>query len=164
MLTNQETLNKLMASVSIKETEEALLTRKKGPSRRPKPQKPTKFYQQKESYQQRGTSQQYKSNRRNVICYNCSEKGHYACECWYNKRKPAKGNTTTSTSQQGEKGSGEECEAKASYCIIDPNEHGCSIEDYSKVSTPNPGGVDYSQDWIVDSGCSNHMAGDKQKF
>nr|DAD18879.1 TPA_asm: hypothetical protein HUJ06_020342 [Nelumbo nucifera] len=164
MLTKQETINKKMTSVSIKETEEALLTRKKGPSRRPKQQRTAKFYQQKESYQQRGASQQYKNNRRNVICYNYSKKGHYARECWYNKRMSVEGNTTISSSQQGDKGSEEEWEAEASYCIIEPGEHGCSVEDYSTVSAPNPGIVYYSRDWIVDSGCSNPMTGDKQKF
>nr|DAD48846.1 TPA_asm: hypothetical protein HUJ06_018783 [Nelumbo nucifera] len=92
-----------MASVSIKETEEALLTQKKGPSRRPKQQKPAKFHQQKK------------------------------------------------TGQQGDKGSEEEWEAEASYCIIEPDEHGCSVEDYSTTGS-----------LILNA--QNHMTGDKQKF
>lgn len=27
-----------------------------------------------------------------------------------------------------------------------------------------PGRIDYENDWIVDSGCSNHMTGDKEKL
>ncbi|KAH7845070.1 hypothetical protein Vadar_001218 [Vaccinium darrowii] len=32
------------------------------------------------------------------------------------------------------------------------------------AAVPNWGAINYNDDWIVDSGCSNHMTGDKKKL
>jgi hypothetical protein len=32
------------------------------------------------------------------------------------------------------------------------------------LTAETSGGVDYDNDWIVDSGCSNHMTGDMKKL
>ena len=32
------------------------------------------------------------------------------------------------------------------------------------LAVANPEQVNYREDWIVDSGCSNHMTGDKEKL
>ena len=41
----------------------------------------------------------------------------------------------------------------------------CTVEPGEKVALASVSGlVNYNDDWIVDSGCSNHMTGDKEKL
>uniref|UniRef100_A0A2N9J033 Uncharacterized protein n=1 Tax=Fagus sylvatica TaxID=28930 RepID=A0A2N9J033_FAGSY len=83
---------------------------------------------------------------------------------YFTKRRTAQGNTTIFTNQEGD--SKEEWDAEASFFMIEPIEEEemaeTSIVEEDKEMTlavANPEQVNYREDWIVDSGCSNDMTG-----
>ncbi|KAE8736454.1 PLAC8 family protein [Hibiscus syriacus] len=77
--------------------------------------------------------------------------GHMAKDCWA-KKKLIESNTATSCSKEN---SEDGWDAEALF-VTDEEELALT------VTTPER--IDYKNDWIVDSGCSNHMTGDKQKL
>jgi hypothetical protein len=94
--------------------------------------------------------------------------GHFARDCRF-KRRTAQGNTVTSTYQEGD--SEEEWDVEASFSMIELIEEeemaATSIveeDEEMALAVANPKQVNYREDWIVDSGCSNHMTSDKEKL
>uniref|UniRef100_A0A2N9I9Z4 Kinesin motor domain-containing protein n=1 Tax=Fagus sylvatica TaxID=28930 RepID=A0A2N9I9Z4_FAGSY len=94
--------------------------------------------------------------------------GHFARDCRF-KRRTAQGNTVAFTNQEGD--SDEEWDAEALFSMIGPTEEeemaATSIveeDEEMALAVANPEQVNYRENWIVDSGCSNHMTGDKEKL
>ena len=79
-------------------------------------------------------------------CYNCGKKGHMAKDYW-SKKGLVESNAATSKSE-------DEWDAQAFFAAIGES---AFIATTSKQ-------IDYEKDWIIDSGCSNHMTGDKEKL
>ncbi|TYK03493.1 putative mitochondrial protein [Cucumis melo var. makuwa] len=86
--------------------------------------------------------------------------GHYAREC-RRKKKIAESNAVTS---QTESISEEKWDAEACCATIDPNPQSTSNVVENEVLALHAEEVNYENDWIVDSGCSNHMTRDKRKL
>ena len=84
-------------------------------------------------------------------CYNCGKKGHIAIDCW-SKKKSTESSASTSNL---EKQSNEEWDLKASFA---------TEEEEMALTVVAPGQIDYKNDWIIDSGCSNHMTGGREKL
>ncbi|KAE8692620.1 tir-nbs resistance protein [Hibiscus syriacus] len=96
----------------------------------------------------RGTFQRYTGNGSK----NDGDKmGHMAKDCW-TKKKPVESNTATSCSKEN---SEDGWDAEALFA---------TEEEELALTVTTPERIDYKNDWIVDSGCSNHMTGDKQKL
>ncbi|XVE71066.1 hypothetical protein DITRI_Ditri10aG0120300 [Diplodiscus trichospermus] len=84
-------------------------------------------------------------------CYNCGKKGHMAKNCWF-KKKTVESNVVTSNAGRM---SDDEWDVEASFDVEE--------EELVLMATiPRP--VDYNNDLIVDSGCSNYMTEDKEKL
>jgi transposase InsO family protein len=127
------------------------------------------------------------SRRYDIECFICHKKGHFAKDCWF-KKKPAEGNLVTSENHQED--SEEEWDPLACFAMSGSTEGESSDEEIdfdelpeqsfteevaaSSIVTENSetalnavadgGAINYTEDWIVDSGCSNHMTGDKEKL
>nr|KYP49539.1 Retrovirus-related Pol polyprotein from transposon TNT 1-94 [Cajanus cajan] len=185
ILANQEALDNQMSKVSINEEDKARFSKKggrkevqaaanldsesKGPQRRQGWQKG----QHKKGPEQRGATQsrfkdyeeQKRYRRKDGRCYNCGKKGHYVRECWARKEE---GNTVTLKQDENK----EEWDVHASYAVKESRrDEGVEIvascmdelvEESTLVTVSEA--INYDDDWIVDSGCSNHMTGDKGKF
>ncbi|KAK3034915.1 hypothetical protein RJ639_034157 [Escallonia herrerae] len=115
--------------------------------------------------------------------FNCGKKGHFARDYSFKKRS-VEGNVATSTDHEEGVNSKEEWDAQALVCerIDEEQEEEIDfdqrdLEDLNsshKITENNikeqalaatfPEEVDYNHDWIVDSGCSNHMTGDKENL
>ncbi|KAL4291528.1 hypothetical protein GQ457_14G003790 [Hibiscus cannabinus] len=80
-------------------------------------------------------------------CYNFGKKGHMAKACW-SKKKSVESNVVTSNSE-------EEWDAEVFFAVE---------EEELALTTTMLNKIDYENDWIIDSGCSNHMTGDKEKL
>lgn len=78
-------------------------------------------------------------------CYNCGKKGHMAKTYWL-KKKLVESNATASKRE-------EEWDAKALF----------AVEELALIATKSEQ-FDYERDWIINSGYSNHMTGDKEKL
>ncbi|KAE8676041.1 hypothetical protein F3Y22_tig00111634pilonHSYRG00007 [Hibiscus syriacus] len=137
-LAGQEAMAKQMGGVSLKGEEEALYTSKS-----------------------RGTFQRYTGNGSKkdgdkVKNYQ-GKGGPYSGgasknrDCW-TKKKPVESNTATSCSKEN---SEDGWDAEALFA---------TEEEELALTVTTPERIDYKNDWIVDSGCSNHMTGDKQKL
>ena len=74
-----------------------------------------------------------------------------AKDCW-SKKKMTESNVATS---KMENRSDDEWDVVASFA---------AEEKESALAATVPGRIDYEKDWIVDSGCSNHMTGDEDKL
>ncbi|KAE8686769.1 Detected protein of unknown function [Hibiscus syriacus] len=72
-------------------------------------------------------------------------------DCW-TKKKHVESNTATSSSKEN---SEDGWDAEALFA---------TEEEELALTVTTPERIDYKNDWIVDSGCSNHMTGDKQKL
>ncbi|KAL2534700.1 Uncharacterized protein Adt_08051 [Abeliophyllum distichum] len=72
------------------------------------------------------------------------------------------------TSNEQEKyNSEEECDVEASLALTEQIYEDVSssrLQEESALMAVVPGWIDYENDWIVDSRCSNHMTGDKEKL
>ncbi|KAG5581352.1 hypothetical protein H5410_051979 [Solanum commersonii] len=77
--------------------------------------------------------------------------GHMEKDCWF-KKHPVESNAATSNPNEN---SEDVWDAEAFFAI--------EKEDLALTTTISKS-IDYENDWIVDSGCENHMAGDKQKL
>lgn len=146
LLSNQEALAKQMAECSISgkdEGEEALLTR--GKKWDPKKAKNYGRAHQGES----SSSNNEASRRKNVKCYRCGKMGHIKRDCRVKIHEGNVGSKEPERKQVKDWGS----------CFVS----GDALEGDS----PNVqvlASINYQNDWIVDSGCSHHLTGDKAKF
>ncbi|KAE8683196.1 putative disease resistance protein [Hibiscus syriacus] len=77
--------------------------------------------------------------------------GHMEKECW-TKKKPVESNIVTSSSKEN---SEDGWDAELLFT---------TKKEELALTVTTPERIDYKNDWIVDSGCSNHMTGDKQKL
>ncbi|GJX59599.1 PLAC8 family protein [Tanacetum coccineum] len=80
-------------------------------------------------------------------CYNCHKKGHLARDC--RSKKVVESNNVTSKTE-------DEWDFEASFAADE--------EEFAFATITSDKKIDYDNDWIVDSGCSNHMTGDKEKL
>ncbi|KAE8725434.1 Indole-3-acetic acid-amido synthetase GH3.17 [Hibiscus syriacus] len=159
LLAGQEAMAKQMGGVSLKGEEEALYTSKsRGTFQRytgngsKKDGDKVKNYQGKGGPHSGGASKNRGNSRKfDGKCYNCGKLGHMAKDCW-TKKKPVESNTATSCSKEN---SEDGWDAEALFA---------TEEEELALTVTTPERIDYKNDWIVDSGCSNHMTGDKQKL
>ena len=79
-------------------------------------------------------------NKSNVECYNCHKCGHYADEC------RSKGNN------------------HASNCAQEDSNHEQDEEDHEVLMTTTSNENPNNQTWYLDTGCTNHMCGQKELF
>ena len=170
MLANQEALTRQITRVSPRKEEEALFGGQKKGRHKSKPNVKGKPGQQWKPNLGRKASggaqtQSQEDDDQKDRCYNCGKKGHYARDCWY-KRKKGHGNVATSKSQeqsaQESSGYEETWDAEAAVAIASSQ-----VEENEEVAlavVPKEEKINYRSDWIIDSGCSNHMTGDVQKL
>ncbi|KAG5616836.1 hypothetical protein H5410_016660, partial [Solanum commersonii] len=118
LMANEEDLEKPLSSLTIKDEDKALFTKRQADQKR----------------QVKGFN-----NRQMEKCYNCGKKGHYARDWWYKKAEE--------TNQQEE------------LVTCHSNK-----EEEIALATVSEKLVNYEHDWIIDSGCSNHMIGDEKKL
>ncbi|KAE8675430.1 putative RING/U-box superfamily protein [Hibiscus syriacus] len=159
LLAGQEAMTKQMGGVSLKGEEEALYTSKSRDTFQrytsngsKKDGDKVKNYQGKGGPHSGGASKNRGNNRKfDGKCYNCGRMGHMAKDCW-TKKKLVESNTATSCSKEN---SEDGWDAEALFA---------TEEEELALTVTTPERIDYKNDWIVDSGCSNHMTGDKQKL
>ncbi|KAM1296017.1 hypothetical protein TB1_015133 [Malus domestica] len=83
-----------------------------------------------------------------------------ANNCWF--KRPAKSNVVNS-----EKKSEDDWDVVASLALDEEWDTEASIameKQESALTAASSESIDYHNDWIVDSGCSNHMIGDEKKL
>nr|GMC49313.1 Retrovirus-related Pol polyprotein from transposon TNT 1-94 [Ipomoea batatas] len=156
LLANQESLAKQMGGASLKKEEEALYVKKdrrntkqhsSGGSNRNDDE--TRGHQNGRNNRGSGSSKsQSRGKRFNGQCFVCNKKRHMAKDCWHRK-KVVESNAATSKKDE------EEWDAEVSYV---------SNKSEQALTATTLKHVDYGNDWIVDSGCSNHMTGDAEKL
>ncbi|KAK3009190.1 hypothetical protein RJ639_013530 [Escallonia herrerae] len=94
-----------------------------------------------------GSKSQSRGKKFEGRCFNCKKKGHMEKEC-RSKKKGVESNAATFKVE-------EEWDAEAFFAAEE--------EDLAFTAiTSNR--INYEKDWIVDSGCSNHMTGDVEKL
>ncbi|KAM1906652.1 hypothetical protein ACFX14_026396 [Malus domestica] len=159
LLAGQEAMAKQMGGVSLKGEEEALYTSKsKGTFKRYTGSGSKKDGDKVKSHQGKGSSRpggasKNRSNSRKFDgeCNNCGKMGHMAKDCW-TKKGHVESNTATSSSKEN---SEDGWDAEALFAMK---------EEELALTVTTQEQIDYKNDSIVDSGCSNHMTGDKQKL
>ncbi|KAG5598224.1 hypothetical protein H5410_029594, partial [Solanum commersonii] len=155
-------------SLTIKGGDKALFSKRQAYQKR-EAQRSSRPGRDQENQHQR-TQRQNKqakgfNNRQMEKCYNCGNKGHYTKDCWYKK---VEGNVATST--QNKKDGEETWDFETSYAVEETNQQEELVtchsnkEDEIALAIVSEKLVDYEHDWIVDSGCSNHMTGDEKKL
>ncbi|KAL1098731.1 hypothetical protein V6Z11_D05G118100 [Gossypium hirsutum] len=135
-----------MGRFSLKNEEEALYTnrgrwnsKQHTTGRSKKNNDKARNHQGEENIRRGGASKNQENGKKfDGNCYNCGKKGHMAKACW-SKKKSVESNVTASKSK-------DEWDAEALF-----------------IATTSKN-IDYKKDWIVDSRCSNHMTGDKEKL
>ena len=155
LLAGQEALAKQMGEVSSKKEEEALYANKGRWNSKQQDDNGSKKNDDKarshqgersvragRSSKNHGNSQKFEGK-----CYNCKKKGHMAKDCWA-KKKVVESNAATSKIE-------EEWDAEALFA---------TVEEELALTATTFNQIDYEHDWIVDSGCSNHMTGVKEKL
>ncbi|KAE8667231.1 tir-nbs resistance protein [Hibiscus syriacus] len=159
LLADQEAMAKQMGGVSLKGEEEALYTSKSrgtfqrytGSGSKNDGDK-VKNYQGKGGPHSGGASKNRGNSKKfDGKCYNCGKMGYMAKDCW-TKKKPVESNTATSCSKEN---SEDGWDAETLFA---------TEEEELALTVTTPERIDYKNDWIVDSGCSNHMTGDKKKL
>lgn len=154
LLAGQESLAKQMGGVS-RRNEEALYANKGGWNSKQHTVGGSRKYggnarshQSNWRVQPGGRPKKLDDNRKfEGKCYKCQKKGHMAKDCW-SKLKGVESNVATSKDE-------EEWDADALFT---------TDEEKMAFTTKVMDEIDYKNDWIVDSGCSNHMTGDKEKL
>ncbi|KAG6471563.1 hypothetical protein ZIOFF_069007 [Zingiber officinale] len=153
----QEAMTKQMGGLSLKDEKEALYTNKnKGNFKRhtggsKKDGDKGKSYHGNGGSRPGGASKNYGDRKKfSGECYNCGKVGHMAKDYW-SKKRFVQSNIATSNSKEN---SEDDWDAEA---LMDTEEKNLAL-------TTTPEQIDYKNDWIVDSGCSNHMTGDKEKL
>ncbi|KAF7823791.1 Retrovirus-related Pol polyprotein from transposon TNT 1-94 [Senna tora] len=128
-----------MVGVSLKNEAEALYTNKRRGS-----------FKQQNSHSRDESKSNLNNKRFGGKCYNCGKKGHMAKDCW-SKKKRVEGNAATSKESEN---SEEDWDAEALL----------AMEEELALTATTSEFIDHEKDWIVDSGCANHMTCDKQKL
>ncbi|CAL5324316.1 unnamed protein product [Camellia sinensis] len=154
LLAGQEALAKQMEGVSLKGKEEALYAYKGRWNSKQCTVSKTKKNEDKAKSNQGERSTRVEGDSKNPDtkkkfegkCYNCGKKGHMAKDCW-SKKGLVESNAATSKSE-------DEWDAQASFAAIEESAFTATTSEQ----------IDYEKDWIIDSGCSNHMTGDKEKL
>ncbi|XP_014617071.1 uncharacterized protein LOC114368138 [Glycine soja] len=77
-------------------------------------------------------------DKKNVDCYNCGKKGHYAADCWYKDKNPA---------DEAQLAEGADSVSEPVLLMV------------TNKTTPHDKGQ-----WYLDIGCSTHMTGHKDWF
>ncbi|KAH0703207.1 hypothetical protein KY285_017485 [Solanum tuberosum] len=167
LLANEEDLEKPLSSLTIKDEDKALFSKRQAYQKREAKRSSRPGGDQENQHQR--TQRQNKqekcfNNRQMQKCYNCGKKGHYARDCWYKK---AEGNVATSTQNKKDE---EVWDFETSYAIEETNQQEKLVTCHSNkeeeiaLATVSEKLVDYEHDWIIDLGCSNHMTGDEKKL
>ena len=153
LLAAQEALAKQMGGVSLKGEEEALYAQKgrwnskQHTVGRAKKNEDKAKNNQGERSAREGDSKNLGTRKKfEGKCYNCGKKGHMAKDCW-SKKGLVESHAATCNSE-------DEWDAQASFAAIEELAFTATTSEY----------IDYEKDWIIDSGCSNHMTGDKEKL
>ncbi|GKB48852.1 retrovirus-related pol polyprotein from transposon TNT 1-94, partial [Tanacetum coccineum] len=144
-----------MGGVSIKKDEEALYANKgKGNFKQhfrsgsKKNDDKAKGHDDESSSRTGGGPKSHSSGKKfSLKCYNCHKKGHLARDC--QSKKVVESNNVTSKCE-------DEWDFEASFAADE--------EEFAFATITSDKKIDYENDWIVDSGCSNHMTGDKEKL
>ena len=155
LLAGQEALAKQMGGVSLKSEEEALYANKGsgnskqyGNSGFKKNQGNGKIHQGEGSsragggWKNQGNEKKFEGK-----CYNCKKKGHMA-KFYRWKKKLVESNAATSKIE-------EEWDVEAFFA---------TEEEELALTVTISDQIDYEKDWIVDSGCSNHLTSNKEKM
>ena len=188
LLTNQESLEKQMAGVTLKETEEALFSswgrfqnNKQGKEHQDKSRQDSQGKQNPSNCEQDHDSKRTFHNCSRAghfvrdcrdlgpkkTCYICDKPGHFARDCCAPRRnkKPAEGNAATSADNDHKKDeSEEEWSVYLSTLEEQPDVFNGELETLALTvidmelganlaETCHSNRIDYSRDWIVDSGC-----------
>ncbi|KAJ9556278.1 hypothetical protein OSB04_010892 [Centaurea solstitialis] len=135
LLASQEAMAKKMSGITLKSEEETLYTSKSWSNSKPAV---------KGGYKNKFSTKRFKGN-----CNNCGKWGHMSKNCWF-KKKSVESNIVTSKNEIDD-----EWDVDA-LCVMEENE--------LALMTTMGRHIDYENDWIVDSGCSNHMTGDQKKL
>ncbi|KAF7834575.1 Retrovirus-related Pol polyprotein from transposon RE1 [Senna tora] len=154
LLAGQEALAKQMGRALLKDHEEALYANKgrsnfkqngTGGSKRNDNETRTR-QGDKSARDGEGSKNRNHGKKFEGKCFNCNKKGHMAKDC-RSKKTAVESNTATSKVE-------EEWDAEAIF----------AIEEELALTVTTSNQIDYEKDWIVDSGCSNHMTGDRKKL
>ncbi|KAF7830116.1 Retrovirus-related Pol polyprotein from transposon TNT 1-94 [Senna tora] len=154
LLAGQEALAKQMGGASSKDHEEALYANKgrsnfkqngTGGSKRNDNETRTR-QGDKSSRDGEGSKNRNHGKKFEGKCFNCNKKGHMAKDCW-SKKTAVESNAATSKVE-------DEWDAEALF----------AIEEELALTVTTSNQINYENDWIVDSGCSNHMTGDRKKL
>ncbi|KAF7804256.1 Retrovirus-related Pol polyprotein from transposon TNT 1-94 [Senna tora] len=154
LLAGQEALAKQMGGASSKDHEEALYANKgrsnfkqngTGGSKRNDNETRTR-QGDKSARDGEGSKNRNHGKKFEGKCFNCNKKGHMAKDCW-SKKTAVESNAATSKVE-------DEWDAEALF----------AIEEELALTVTTSNQINYENDWIVDSGCSNHMTGDRKKL
>ncbi|KAL0367866.1 UNVERIFIED_CONTAM: Retrovirus-related Pol polyprotein from transposon TNT 1-94 [Sesamum radiatum] len=152
LLVGQEALAEQMGGVSLKNDEEALYAAKGRMNSKANGSKrsddKTRGHQSERSTRTAGGSKNHNNAKKfKGKCYHCGKKGQMARNCW-SKKNVAESNIVTSKIE-------DEWDFEASFA---------ADEDELAFVVTISNQINYESDWIVDSGCSNHMTGVKEKL
>ncbi|GKA56164.1 indole-3-acetic acid-amido synthetase GH3.17 [Tanacetum coccineum] len=150
-----QALIKQMGGVSIKKDEEALYANKGKRkfkqhfrSGSKKNDDKVKGHDDESSSRTGGGPKSRSSGKKfSLKCYNCHKKSHLARD--YRSKKVVESNNVISKSE-------DEWDFEASFAADE--------EEFAFATITSDKKIDYENDWIVDSVCSNHMTGDKEKL
>ncbi|KAG8497318.1 hypothetical protein CXB51_008528 [Gossypium anomalum] len=163
LLMSQEALAKQMGRVSVKTGDVALFSEKSKEKPRynvkSRPRKDDRKSKNRYGSSKFGETQKRSSynnwfNQRKKFdgdCYNCCKKGHMAKDCW-SKKKIVESNAMTSKEDVQ---SDDEWDAEASFAV-EEEDLAVAVTTFQKI--------DYKNNWIFYSSCSNHMTSDQEKL